>query len=179
MPGSPLGGRRADNAHQAVHFGVSIMAKHNDRCGPDAPRPRTIQRVRRRLALPRLPKRAALYPDRDVSGLRTSRMGSLHNRGHLQISPSTIQRMTRALHDAMHPPAPPAITPVYDWHHRQTLAYPDQGTPPTPPGDGDAGRACRASARPEILRRVPGRRPAWPARRRASERVRAVGSLRQ
>ncbi len=112
------------------------------RLGPDAPPPRAIQRVRQRLALPRLAKRAAPRSQAKQFSAEEKEMVSqaietaphlgserlawdLHNRDHLQISPSTIQRMKRARHNAMHPPAPPATWRFYERHHAHSLWHGD------------------------------------------------------
>jgi transposase InsO family protein len=112
------------------------------RCGPEAPCPRTIQRVRQRLTLPRVPKRAA--PCRQAKRLpaetkqvirdaieHTPSLGSerlawdLQNQHHLQISPSTVKRLKRALHDEQCPPVAPAVWRFYERHHPHSLWHGD------------------------------------------------------
>jgi transposase InsO family protein len=110
--------------------------------GVEASPPRTIQRVRRRLALPRLNKRAAprsqakkfsvQEKERASEAIETaSHLGpqrlawDLCNRDHLQISPSTIKRMKRARQNAMYPPAPPPAWRFYERHHAHSLWHGD------------------------------------------------------
>ena len=112
------------------------------RCGPAAPCPRTIQRVRQRLTLPRVPKRAA--PCRQAKRLSAETkqvirdviehkpyLGSerlawdLQNQYHLQISSSTVKRLRRALHAAQCPPSAPAVWRFYERHHPHSLWHGD------------------------------------------------------
>jgi hypothetical protein len=94
------------------------------RVGPDAPCVRTIQRVRKRCGLPRVPKRPR--PQRPAKrfspeekhraqhlieakpSLGPERVAwELQTQHGLHMSPSTVKRHKRALHDALHPsPAP-------------------------------------------------------------------------
>jgi transposase InsO family protein len=112
------------------------------RLGSDAPPPRTIQRVRRRLTLPRLNKRAAPCSqakqfsaeekERAAQAIETApHLGSqrlawdLCNRDHLKISPSTIKRMKRTRQNAMYPPTPPPAWRFYERHHPHSLWHGD------------------------------------------------------
>jgi hypothetical protein len=91
--------------------------------GIHTPSPRTIQRVRKRHGLARLPKRLpATRPARRLTPEAIQRAAAvisekpylgpqriawdLHNGEHLTISPATIKRLKRQLHEAMCPPPP-------------------------------------------------------------------------
>src|SRR5262247_3885893 len=98
---------------------AQIQAK----AGPAAPSPRTIQRLRHRYALPRLPKRPApCRPARRLTcqvkqaahrlieakpALGPERLAwELQNVSQMQISPATMKRMTYTMHQAQTPPPP-------------------------------------------------------------------------
>jgi transposase InsO family protein len=117
---------------------AQIQAK----AGPDAPSPRTIQRLRHRYALPRLPKRPA--PCRPARGLTRQvkqearrlieakpwlgpeRLAwELQNVAQIQISPATIKRMKHARQQAQTPPSPPPQWRFYARHHPQSLWHGD------------------------------------------------------
>jgi len=108
------------------------------RLGQDAPNPRTIQRIRARRGLPRVPKRApTLIPARRLSKRVIRRVQQLikqkphlgperlawdlQNGEHLQISPSSIKRLKRA----MYPPDPPHVWRFYERHHPHSLWHGD------------------------------------------------------
>jgi transposase InsO family protein len=112
------------------------------RLGPDAPNPRTIQRVRKRNDLARLPKRTPpSAPARQVSLYATTRAQTiihekrylgperiawdLQNGEHLQISPSTVKRLKKKIHVAMHPAPPLPIWRFYERHHPHSLWHGD------------------------------------------------------
>ena len=114
------------------------------RCiGPDAPSPRTIQRVRQRQGLSRLPKRApAIFPSRRLNPATLARAQAmvrekpwlgpdraawdLQNGEHLTVSPSTIKRLKRQNLAALLPstPPPPAWR-FYERHHPHSLWHGD------------------------------------------------------
>src|SRR2546428_7787937 len=99
-------------------------AQLHAQAGSDAPSPRTIQRLRHRCALPRLPKRPVpCRPARRLTRkvkqeahrlievkpwLGPERLAwELQHVAQLQISPATIKRMQRARQQAQTPPPPP------------------------------------------------------------------------
>jgi hypothetical protein len=111
-------------------------------CGPQAPCPRTIQRIRQRQTLPRVPKRAApwrqakrLSPDTKQHlcyaieakpYLGAQRLAwDLQNAQQLQVSPSTITRLKRAIRQELSPPAAPAVWRFYERHHPHSLWHGD------------------------------------------------------
>ena len=117
---------------------AQIQAK----AGPDAPSPRTIQRVRHRYALPRLPKRPApCRPARRLTRqvkqearslieakpeLGPERLAwELQNVAHMPISPATIKRMKHARQQAQTPPRPRPQWRFYARHHPQSLWHGD------------------------------------------------------
>ncbi len=111
--------------------------------GPQAPSARTILRVRKRLVLPRLPKRAppratahrlssrekamALKAIRSTPHLGPQRLSwDLCNRHQVRISPSTFKRMKRARRELMYPPPPPPPPwRFYERHHPHSLWHGD------------------------------------------------------
>ncbi len=114
----------------------------HDRLGPEAPSPRAIQRVRRRLALPRLPKREAprtqarrLSPATKAQARQaiasTPDLGperlawELHNQHHLRISPASIKRLKRSRKTPLHPPAPAPNWRFYERKHPHSLWHGD------------------------------------------------------
>jgi transposase InsO family protein len=109
---------------------------------PDAPSPRTIQRLRQRLALPRLNKRAppAFRAHRFTDGekylTRSTVEAKLHlgadrlawdlqNQYGLQISPSTTKRVKRAILATLYPPPALAVWRFYQRHHPHPLWHGD------------------------------------------------------
>jgi transposase InsO family protein len=117
---------------------AQIQAK----AGPDAPSPRTIQRLRHRYALPRLPKRhAPCRPARRLTRqvkqearslieakpeLGPERLAwELQNVAHMPISPATIKRMKHARHQAQTPPRPRPQWRFYERHHPHSLWHGD------------------------------------------------------
>ncbi len=114
------------------------------RCiGPDAPSPRTIQRVRQRQGLSRLPKRApAIFPSRRLNPATLARAQAmvrekpwlgpdraawdLQNGEHLTVSPSTIKRLKRQNLAALLPSTPPPpVWRFYERHHPHSLWHGD------------------------------------------------------
>ena len=112
------------------------------RLGADAPSPRTIQRVRERHSLARVPKRALpAVPRRRLSSAAKARAAQmireqwhlgaerlawdLQNGEDLQISPSTIKRLKHKIHEAMYPPPPPPVWQFYERHHPHSLWHGD------------------------------------------------------
>ena len=113
------------------------------RGGPSMPSPRTIQRVRKRHGLARLPKRVpAVLPNRRLDPVTRSRANAiirekpylgpermawdLRNDEHLRVSPSTMKRLKRQYHQAMVPPRPPAPTwHFYERRHQHSLWHGD------------------------------------------------------
>jgi transposase InsO family protein len=112
------------------------------RLGAQAPSSRTIQRIRKRHGLARLPKRAPpVAPARslawqDVEGARHLILQRWHlgperiawdlqNGQGIQISPSTIKRLKRELYNAEHPAPPPPVWRFYERHHPHSLWHGD------------------------------------------------------
>lgn len=111
--------------------------------GPAAPSPRTIQRVRRRQGLDRLPKRApAVFPSRrldpavleraqvmvrEKSWLGPDRAAwDLQNGEQLTVSPSTLRRLKRQNREAqLSPPPPRPEWHFYERHHSHSLWHGD------------------------------------------------------
>src|SRR5215471_4025634 len=148
----PRGPKRPHNrlALDTEHQVVSLCQRHptwsaaqiQQRCGPETPCPRTIQRVRQRFTLPRVPKRAAPCGQATRLSAETKQrvrhaiehkpyLGperlawDLQNREHLQISPSTVKRLKRALHEEQCPPVAPAVWRWYERHHPHSLWHGD------------------------------------------------------
>jgi transposase InsO family protein len=110
--------------------------------GPVAPSPRTIQRLRHRYALPRLPKRPApCRPARLLTWqvkqearrlieakpeLGPERLAwELQHVAQIQISPATLKRMKHARQQAQTPPPPPPQWRFYERHHPHSLWHGD------------------------------------------------------
>jgi transposase InsO family protein len=104
--------------------------------GPDAPCARTIQRIRARHHMARLPKRAppsasarripepvlkrARYCLKLRPHLGPERVvWDLQNGEHLQISTSTIKRLKRKIHEARQSAPPPPSPPVWRFYERR------------------------------------------------------------
>lgn len=118
-------------------------AKVRKHCGPSAPSPRTIQRVRQRQGLTRLPKRAPpVLLARRLDPVTRSRVHAilqekpylgpertawdLQNGEHLTVSPSTIKRLKRQRREALVPPRPPPPAwRFYERHHPHSLWHGD------------------------------------------------------
>jgi hypothetical protein len=116
-----------------------------EKLGSDAPSARTIQRVRKRNGIARLPKRAPpTAPARRIPELVMQHARSilklrphlgpervvwdLQNGGQVKISTSTVKRLKRKIHDALHPVPPPPLPPVwrfYERHHPHSLWHGD------------------------------------------------------
>jgi transposase InsO family protein len=104
--------------------------------GSDAPCARTIQRIRARHHLARLPKRAPpSAPARRIPQevIKRARyclklrphlgpervMWDLQNGEQLQVSTSTIKRLKRQMHEARHPAPPPPSPAVWRFYERR------------------------------------------------------------
>lgn len=107
-----------------------------------APTPRTIQRVRQRLHLPRLPKRAApralarhFSSDQQQLIMKTIKaklyLGpyrlawDLRNQHGLSVSPSTVKRRKRAIKEEMNPRPAPVVWRRYERKHPHSLWHGD------------------------------------------------------
>ncbi|MGH8065902.1 MAG: helix-turn-helix domain-containing protein [Candidatus Entotheonellia bacterium] len=112
------------------------------RFGQEAPSPRTILRVRTRNGLTHLSKRAPstrpacrLTPEamqradellHEKPHLGPERIAwDLQNGEHLTISPATIKRLKRKIHEAKYPPPPPPVWRFYERHHPHSLWHGD------------------------------------------------------
>ena len=111
-------------------------------CGPKAPSPRTIQRIRARHALARFSKReppvrrrrqltpevreraAAILADKPYLGPERTAW-DLQNRDHITISASTIKPMKRKHREALLPPRPQPNWRFYERHHPHSLWHGD------------------------------------------------------
>lgn len=118
-------------------------ARLQPHCGTPAPSTRTIQRVRQRQGLVRLPKRApAVLPDRRLDPATRSRVQAfldakpylgpertawdLQNGERITVSPTTIKRLKRAHREALIPPRlPPPAWRFYERHHPHSLWHGD------------------------------------------------------
>lgn len=113
-----------------------------ERLGKDAPTPRTIQRVRKRLNLPRLKKRdtpsfkAHRFTEDEHQLVRKTVESKLHlgpyrlawdlqNQYKLNISPSTTRRVKRAILDKRNPPLAPIVWRFYERKHPHSLWHGD------------------------------------------------------
>jgi hypothetical protein len=109
---------------------------------PDSPSPRTVQRVRKRLHLPRLKKRntpsfkAHRFTADEKQLIRRTveakfylgpyRLAwDLQNQYGLRISPSTVRRVKRAILDERHPPPAPPAWLFYERNHPHSLWHGD------------------------------------------------------
>ena len=109
---------------------------------PDSPSSRTIQRVRKRLRLPRLKKRnspsfkAHRFTDDEKQLIERTVEAKLYlgpyrlawdlqNQYGLQISPSTTRRVKRAILDKLHPRHAPALWRFYERKHPHSLWHGD------------------------------------------------------
>jgi hypothetical protein len=111
-------------------------------CGPKAPSPRTIQRIRARHALARFSKReppvrrrrqltpqvreraAAILADKPYLGPERTAW-DLQNSDHITISASTIKRMKRKHREALLPPQPQPNWRFYERQHPHSLWHGD------------------------------------------------------
>jgi transposase InsO family protein/transposase len=117
-------------------------AQIHAKAGPAAPSPRTIQRLRHRYQLPRLPKRpASCRPARRLAIevqeearrfieakplLGPERLAwELWNAAQMQISPATIKRMKHTMRQAQTPPTPSPTWRFYERHHPHSLWHGD------------------------------------------------------
>ncbi len=108
----------------------------------DPPSPRTIQRVRKRLKLPRLKKRAApsfkahRFTDEEKKLVRETVKAKLHlgayrvawdlqNQHGLSISPSTTRRVKRTVLAEMNPRPALPVWKYYERHHPHSLWHGD------------------------------------------------------
>jgi len=113
-----------------------------DRLSSNALSARTVQRVRHRLDLPRLKKRdtpafkAHRFTDDERQLIRHAVASKLHlgpdrlawdlqNQHGLQISPSTMRRVKRALLEERHPRPAPAVWRFYERTHPHSLWHGD------------------------------------------------------
>jgi transposase InsO family protein len=116
-----------------------------EKLGPDAPCARTIQRVRKRDSIARVPKRAPpsaparRIPEQVIKRARyllkmRPHLGpkrvvwDLQNYEQLAISASTVKRLKRRIHDALHPapvPPPPPVWRFYERRHPHSLWHGD------------------------------------------------------
>jgi transposase InsO family protein len=109
---------------------------------PDSPSPRTVQRVRKRLRLPRLKKRntpsfkAHRFADDEKQLIRKTVGAKLYlgpyrlawdlqNQYGMRISPSTVRRVKRAILDERHPPPTPPVWRFYERNHPHSLWHGD------------------------------------------------------
>jgi transposase InsO family protein len=148
----PRGPKRPHN-RLAPHREQSVVALYQryptlssyqvcQRLGSGAPSPRTIQRVRKRHGIARLPKRAPPTVPRRVLPTAVKERAAqliqeqrhlgperiswdLQNGEHLTISPSTVKRLKRKIYEAMHPPPPPPVWRFYERHHPHSLWHGD------------------------------------------------------
>jgi transposase InsO family protein len=107
-----------------------------EKLGSDAPSARTIQRVRKRNGIARLPKRApptaparripeqVMQHARSILKLRPHLgpervVWDVQNGEQLTISTSTVKRLKRRIHDALHPVSPPPAPPVWQFYERR------------------------------------------------------------
>jgi transposase InsO family protein len=142
----PRGPKQAHNrlAAEREQKVVSICQRHpthsssqvRDKLGSGAPSARTIQRVRKRYGIARVPKRAPpAAPARRVPTQAMTRAHSIltlrphlgpervvwdvHNGEQLAISTSTVKRLKRKIHDTLHPAPPKPPPPVWRFYERQ------------------------------------------------------------
>jgi putative transposase len=113
-----------------------------ERLGPEAPSARTVQRVRGRQGLPRLPKRdQPRFRAKRLSPAEKDRIREyaksnpylgpqriawdLQNRDGIDVSPSTVKRVKREIKLAESPPAAPAVWRFYERRHPHSLWHGD------------------------------------------------------
>ena len=146
-PRRPHNRLAAEREHAVVSLCTSrptwSAAKVRKHCGVPAPSPRTIQRVRKRHGLTRLPKRAppVLPACRLEAGTRSRVHAFLQEKPYLGpertawdlrngegivVSPATIKRLKRQRRKAMMPPRPsPPPWRFYERHHPHSLWHGD------------------------------------------------------
>jgi transposase InsO family protein len=107
-----------------------------EKLGPEAPCVRTVQRVRKRNGMARLPKRAPpSAPARRIPEQVTKRaryiltlrphlgpervVWDVQNGEQLTISTSTVKRLKRKMHEVLHPAPPPPLPPVWRFYERR------------------------------------------------------------
>jgi transposase InsO family protein len=135
------GNRISDEREQQI---MAVCQRHptgssahvRQKLGSDAPSARTIQRIRARNQLARLPKRAPpVALARRIPALVMKRaryllklrphlgpervVWDLLNSEQLEISASTVKRLKRKMHDALHPPPPTLPPPVWRFYERR------------------------------------------------------------
>jgi transposase InsO family protein len=142
----PRGPKQAHNrlAAEREQKVVSICQRHpthssyqvREKLGSEAPSARTIQRVRKRHSMARVPKRAP--PSAPAQRIPEQAMKRAHyiltlrphlgpervvwdvqNGEQLAISTSTVKRLKRKIHDTLHPAPPKPPPPVWRFYERQ------------------------------------------------------------
>lgn len=113
-----------------------------ERLGEHASHPRTIQRLRKRLSLARLPKRdkpsfkAHRFTEKEKEIVREKVKSKLflggqrlawdiRNEHGLEISPSTTKRVKHAILEEMHPKPAPVVWKFYERNHPHSLWHGD------------------------------------------------------
>jgi transposase InsO family protein/transposase len=113
-----------------------------EQLGGEAPTPRTIQRVRQRLSLPRLKKRlpsstkACRFTQEEKQTMRERVKEKMYlgpyrlawdiqNRDRLMVSPSTIKRVKTSILEEMNPKPPKPIWKFYERKHPHSLWHGD------------------------------------------------------
>jgi putative transposase len=113
-----------------------------ERLGSVAPTPRTIQRVRKRLSLPRLKKRllpstkARRFTQVEKQTIRDRVKEKMHlgryrlswdiqNRDHIPVSPSTVRRVKDSILEEMNPKQPKPVWKFYERKHPHSLWHGD------------------------------------------------------
>jgi putative transposase len=113
-----------------------------EKLGIEAPTPRTIQRVRKRLSLPRLKKRMPPSTKarrftmaekqtinervKDKMYLGRYRLSwDIQNRDHIPVSPSTIRRVKHSILEEMNPKLPRPVWKFYERKHPHSLWHGD------------------------------------------------------
>jgi putative transposase len=113
-----------------------------ERLGGGAPTPRTIQRVRKRLSLPRLKKRmppsskARRFTQEEKLMIRNRVKGKMYlgpyrlawdiqNRDHIPVSPSTVRRVKDSILEEMNPKLPKPVWKFYERKHPHSLWHGD------------------------------------------------------
>jgi len=134
--------REATVADACARSPTASSYRVREMLGPDAPSARTVQRVRQRNGLPRFPKRdrprspaKRLSPaerDRIHEYIRSKpHLGSqrlawdLRNQDGIDVSPSTIKRVKRAIELAENPPVAPVVWRFYERRHPHSLWHGD------------------------------------------------------
>jgi transposase InsO family protein len=136
-PANRLSAAREQQIMAVCHCHSTGSAAHvQQKLGSDAPSARTIQRVRARHGMARLPKRASpAAPARRIPEpvmkraryLLTLRphpgpervVWDVQHGEELQISASTVKRLKRKMHDTLHPTPPAPPPPAWRFYERQ------------------------------------------------------------